>query len=829
MSKDEEYVASVLEVLSSNAYLRPDAAFQLASAGLVAAANADLEEQLFLRLRYFLATALSELGDEVGARKGFQGVVERQIQLLGPQHREVLQSQVRSLYLESDWRDEAEFLNEAQHLQATLLTLLNDSDPLLLDLQLLIFDTQALIGDEVDPVLLFGASQTYEKTLEVFGPDHYKSLVARFLLTTAEVVSALNLGLGTEAAIRRQVELLNDLVRVMGDSDDTALLCEALLIICAVEGWDDRPIIRLRTLVERHDAKGLGPQPTGNMLREFLVEKLIEEGEFSTAEVELEDLLARQVKVFGELGKNTRNALSSLAELSHSQSDFESAYRWRLRLLRGQREALGKDHPETLSTQVSVALAQSEVGDLIGSIFSLEEVIPELSRVLGEHHPETFDARAGLAITYETAGEIDKSRALLCQILVEEEEFLGIDDPLTLFTRLHLARKQLDDDGAFESSELLENLVSDQIRVLGHDHPETLEGRLMLAAQRVEVGDEVKSVQLHEDLFHDLVRVLGNEDDLTIGCMVTLSTLKSAAGDLDDALHYGKLLAETYEQLLGPDHEYTIGTNEFVQSIESERKLAAVEAQRHPEVSDRPNKTSVIHGNSPSDGQQVSGYSTRTWPASEAETETVEDLGRRAQKLTGRIEFLSWTLEPVISGRELLLRAYESDDVGKSVELLSIAMKMLRRTSSLQIDDEALRMLEIEGASFWRGVIGGLLNDASTSFYFEMNFADITALFHGGAIDQTTALRKMGRCNEERAEWLRFRGDPEASEKFRLAIKAYEGASLPDRARDAAAAQKSRAPAGPSSFLERKGPPSGGAILGSSSAYEFRNRLANGS
>ena len=228
-------------------------------------------------------------------------------------------------------------------------------------------------------------------------------------------------------------------------------------------------------------------------------------------------------------------------------------------------------------------------------------------------------------------------------------------------------------------------------------------------------------------------------------------------------------------------------------------------------------------------GKRIPGYSTRSWPASVAETETVADLGRRAQKLTGRIEFLDWTSQPVVSGRELLLLAYEANDVGNSVELLAIAMKMLRRTSSLQIDDEALRMLEIEGASFWRGVIGGLLNDASTSFYFEINFADITALFQGGAIDQTTALRKMGRCNEERAEWLRFRGDPEASEKFRLAIKAYEGASLPDRARNAAAAQKSRAPAGPSSFLERKGPPSGGAILGSSSAYEFRRRLTNGS
>jgi hypothetical protein len=209
----------------------------------------------------------------------------------------------------------------------------------------------------------------------------------------------------------------------------------------------------------------------------------------------------------------------------------------------------------------------------------------------------------------------------------------------------------------------------------------------------------------------------------------------------------------------------------------------------------------------------------------------LSDLESLIVRVTNNKSFVGQLREPnphtVMSARELLLQAYETPDVDKARLMLKIAMELLVRTSSLSFTNEHDRLMEIEGASFWRGVIGGILQDPDTALYFDLNFSDISALAGGGVIDRIAGLRKMGRCNEEHAEWLRFRNDSNAAEKFRLAIKAYEGASMPDRAREVAAAQKSQAPAGPSPFLERKGPPSPKAILGSSSAYEFRSRLFN--
>jgi hypothetical protein len=228
--------------------------------------------------------------------------------------------------------------------------------------------------------------------------------------------------------------------------------------------------------------------------------------------------------------------------------------------------------------------------------------------------------------------------------------------------------------------------------------------------------------------------------------------------------------------------------------------------------------------------------------AQELRASKLSDLESLIVRVTNNKSFVGQLREPnphtVMSARELLLQAYETPDVDKARLMLKIAMELLVRTSSLSFTNEHDRLMEIEGASFWRGVIGGILQDSDTSQYFELNFLDISTLVAGGVIDRFDGLRKMGRCNEERGEWLRFLGDPESAERFRLAIKAYEGASvlelnpiegasMAERAQALSAKLTSTVPQEPSSFLQREGSLGLGAILGSSSAYDFRSRLSN--
>jgi hypothetical protein len=184
---------------------------------------------------------------------------------------------------------------------------------------------------------------------------------------------------------------------------------------------------------------------------------------------------------------------------------------------------------------------------------------------------------------------------------------------------------------------------------------------------------------------------------------------------------------------------------------------------------------------------------------------------------------------PVMTARELLLQAVATPETDKAHEMLLIALELLARTSSLSFTSDVDRMFEIESASFWRGVIGGILNNPETESYFDLNFLDVGILASAEAIDRTTALRKIGRNKHELAEWKRFVNDPSASEDFRLAIKSFRGAGESHRVLGVENSKNSVPPGGPSSFLLRK--PSAddsSAILGSSTVYEFRQRLLRG-
>ncbi|WP_198541716.1 FxSxx-COOH system tetratricopeptide repeat protein, partial [Parafrankia colletiae] len=102
-------------------------------------------------------------------------------------------------------------------------------------------------------------------------------------------------------------------------------------------------------------------------------------------------------------------------------------------------QALGDDHPDTLTAVDRVAAALYGLGDLSHSRTLDEENLNRRRRILGPDHPDTLHSAHGLAHTLAELGELQAARNLDEDTLARQRRTLGDNHPDTLHSAHNLA------------------------------------------------------------------------------------------------------------------------------------------------------------------------------------------------------------------------------------------------------------------------------------------------------------------------------------------------------------------------------------------------------
>jgi tetratricopeptide (TPR) repeat protein len=199
-------------------------------------------------------------------------------------------------------------------------------------------------------------------------------------------------------------------------------------------------------------------------------------------------------------------------------------------LLADQERLLGSDHPETLRTRNSLAVAYRDVGRTAEAITVHERNLADQERVLGSDHPDTLTTRNSLAVAYWSAGRTDESITVHERNLADRERVLGSDHPDTLTTRNNLALAYQAAGRTDESITVHERNLADQERVLGSDHPLTLRTRNNLALAYQAVGRTAEAITLLERNLADRERVLGSDHPDTLTTRNNLAVAYQAVG-----------------------------------------------------------------------------------------------------------------------------------------------------------------------------------------------------------------------------------------------------------------------------------------------------------
>ena len=223
-------------------------------------------------------------------------------------------------------------------------------------------------------------------------------------------------------------------------------------------------------------------------------------------------------------------------------------------------DALGPDHPHTLTARSNLAVAYKQAGHVSTAIDMFEDVLTDRTRILGPNHPHTLTTRSNLAITYQRVGNVRKALDMHQDLLTDRTRILGPDHRRTLTTRGNLAIAYRESGNLQKAIDMFEDVLTDRTRILGPDHPHTLITRRDLAVARLKTGNAPRAMDMLEALFPHMEQILGPDHPDTLTTRNNLAYTHEEAGHLSTAIAmYEDVLADR-TRVLGPDHPDTLGT-----------------------------------------------------------------------------------------------------------------------------------------------------------------------------------------------------------------------------------------------------------------------------
>jgi tetratricopeptide (TPR) repeat protein/predicted Ser/Thr protein kinase len=248
------------------------------------------------------------------------------------------------------------------------------------------------------------------------------------------------------------------------------------------------------------------------------------------------------------------------------------------RVLDLRRRLLGAEHPDTLSSERSLAVIYRYQGKADQAESLLNKVLGIQRRLLGADHPNTLESAYDLALLYDDQEKFAQAEPLLTRALDGQRRTLGEKDPGTALTMNKLAELYKEEGKYSQAESLHTRALGIQRTVLGEEHPDTLFTTNSLASL---YGDEGKYTQAESLYAHALEvqrRVLGEEHIDTLETMTSLGNLYRTEGRYAEAEHLQTRTLEIERRVLGEEHPDTVTSmNNLAALYDAQGKYAQAE------------------------------------------------------------------------------------------------------------------------------------------------------------------------------------------------------------------------------------------------------------
>ncbi|MFI0724263.1 tetratricopeptide repeat protein [Streptomyces sp. NPDC021224] len=249
--------------------------------------------------------------------------------------------------------------------------------------------------------------------------------------------------------------------------------------------------------------------------------------------------------------------IDRLADVLGDSGDYALQLDLRRTVLARRRDALGEDHPDTLTSRNHEANSLYSLGNHARAAALHEQTLADRTRTLGADHPDTLISRSNFGFLLQHLGEFARAAALHQSALADRTRVLGPEHPQTLTSRSNLARSIAGLGDHATAAALHRQLAADRARVLGPDHQRTLDSRADIAKAVAASGDARTALGLHEAVLADRARVLGPRHPDTLASRAAVAATLHALGDHQRAADLHEQILTEREHVLGPDHPDT--------------------------------------------------------------------------------------------------------------------------------------------------------------------------------------------------------------------------------------------------------------------------------
>ncbi|KAF2180627.1 TPR-like protein, partial [Zopfia rhizophila CBS 207.26] len=305
------------------------------------------------------------------------------------------------------------------------------------------------------------------------------------------------------------------------------------------------------TLVPR-DAKG----------RAVLLERsglcLLSDGRYTEAEEQLVQVMEIRKDALGKEHPDTLTSLSNLAWALRNQGKQKEAEAMDRRALERRERVLGNEHPGTLTSLSNLALVLRNQGKYEEAGVMSRRALEGRKKMLEKEHPDTLGSVRNLACLLNDQGKYQEAEAMSRRALEGREKVLGNNHSDTLRSINDLALI-LRNQGKYEEAEAMSRrALKGREKVLGNEHPDTLESVRNLAWMLDDQGKYQEAETMSRQALEGREKVLGNNHPETLRSVSNLAVVLEDNGKYEEAEAMNQRALEGKEKVLGKEHPDTL-------------------------------------------------------------------------------------------------------------------------------------------------------------------------------------------------------------------------------------------------------------------------------
>jgi len=242
------------------------------------------------------------------------------------------------------------------------------------------------------------------------------------------------------------------------------------------------------------------------------------------------------------------------------------------------REILDKSAAEVDTQLAKDPETQAQMIDVMGDVYFSLGLYPKsdsmLARsldirrqALGPDHPDTLTSASDLGRTLSMEQRDQDAEKLLRETLAVQQRVLGPEHPDTLTTMHRLAGSLIDEQRYAEAEQLDSQLLEKRRRVLGPEHPDTVASMDNMAFIFMAENRLAEAEKMQRDALAIAVRVQGADDPYTLDSTNRLARILSLEKRYPEAEKVQRDALDAQLRVLGPDHALTLRSLNNLRSI----------------------------------------------------------------------------------------------------------------------------------------------------------------------------------------------------------------------------------------------------------------------